>query len=310
MLTLNEKQPKIPQVDQTRRAHPWDKPPRLWSLWEMLNSYARYFCFMQSRFKEICGRLRIEEMDGDTLISVPGPDGSIGWTGLADDEDGLWLPFRKMCEELDLDSAVAQIDRLRAELKSPRLHRSQLRTLIEDLHNRIEDGLSCRYFLYVPKPKVPYWENELYFGEDVAEKIPNAREDIYEACSCFAAGRYSATVYHCVGIMQAAFFQVGEAGLNCTINLDVDDWGSVTRKIEQAVGELEKQAKAQSKDAAVWSKWKTMEPLYGELISDVNAVKKAWRHTSAHFRQTFKEEQASKVLDKVGDFMKTVVKLL
>ena len=219
-----------------------------------------------------------------------------------------WLETAEsLCKDLKLKMCLEHINWMR--INRTEKHDWMFRSL-DELRRRIDQELNTAWFLYVPVGKVSYWENELYFGEDVAEKIPDAREDIYEACSCFAVGRYSATVYHCVGIMQAAFFQVGKTDLNCIIDLDVDDWGSVTRKIQQAVDKLEERAKAQSKDAAAWAKWKTIEPLYNELISDVNAVKKAWRHTSAHFRQKFKEEQAEKVLDKVEDFMKTVAKLL
>jgi hypothetical protein len=270
----------------------------------MLNKYAA----IVRRSEEVLASL-VLHIRADLMQNGDVPLADAGWAKFV--AEGTWVNLRNLCKELELDSVSEQLNRIQL-LSSNGSHAtlSELDRQISELKNRFADQLMSRWFLHVPTAKVPCWENELYFGEDVAEKIPDAKEDIYEACSCFAVGRYSAAVYHCIGIMQAAFFQVGKANLSCTIDLDVDDWGSASKKIEEAVESLRKQAQARSKDASDWSMWKQVEPLYAELISDVNAVKKAWRHTSAHFRQKFNEEQAEKVLDKVGDFMKTVAKLL
>src|SRR5229473_2843999 len=91
MLTLDEKQPKIPQVDQSRRAHPWNGPSRLWSLWEMLKAYARYFSAMQVAFTEISGRLGLEMLANDNSILAPSLDG-YAWMAAANAD--FWEQFR------------------------------------------------------------------------------------------------------------------------------------------------------------------------------------------------------------------------
>jgi thymidylate synthase len=274
----------------------------------MLSCYLRYFSFMQVAFADMAKRLRLERLAGDTSNLEPAGDGS-EWSSWHDPK--FWADFRKECEAIDLDSATAQIDRIVSELKStPDMRRSELERLFDDLRNRIHDQLGSRWFLYVPLAKAPYWENEDRFGEDVSQKIADARHDIYEACSCFAVGRNDATVYHCIGIMQAALFKLAVALNSERIDLDVDDWGSVISKLQKAVNALEATAKAHSSDPNIWAEWKRLEPKYNEIISDANAVKKAWRHTTAHFRQRYEPEQAEKVLDKVGDFVRDVADLL
>jgi len=274
----------------------------------MLSQYVRYFSFMQVAFSDMGKRLRLERIAGDTSNLEPTIDGS-EWSSWHD--PNFWADFRKACESIDLDSATAQIDRIVDELRAkPQMRRSDLENLFNELRLRIHDQLSTRFFLYVPLAKASYWENEDRFGEDVSEKIPDARHDIYEACSCFAVGRHDATVYHCIGIMQAALFKLASTLNSERIDLDVDDWGSVISKLQRVVNTLETTAKANSADADIWAEWKRLEPKYNEIISDANAVKKAWRHTSAHFRQTYEPEQAEKVLDKVGDFVKDVADLL
>lgn len=195
------------------------------------------------------------------------------------------------------------------------MRRTDLAARLEELRNRIQDELKSRQFLYIPPSKAVYWENEELFGEEVLEAIPEAREDIGEACSCLAVGRNQASVYHCIGIMQAALFKLAEhlstaSGMGFTLNLDVDDWGSVGTKIHTAVDKLRERATLKGGDPAVYAAWKAQEPVYAELESDLTAVKKAWRHTIAHYRQRYTAGQAQKVLDRVRDFVRQVASLL
>jgi hypothetical protein len=284
----------------------------------MLSHYAGFFSAMQVSFTQMIDRLALEMSWTNTPISQPLPNGTAGWSVFAEDPD-FFAVLRTICAQVDLDSAVSQIDRISEDLRArPNMLRSQFRTLIEDLRNRIYDQLGARQFLYVPFALTSYWENPTLFGDDVFNKIPSATNDIFEAGSCFAVGRAGGTVYHCMGIMQAALFAIAEhlatlnPNLKITINLDVDDWGSVVKKIQTAIDALEQSALAKQRagDATAYPQWKSIEPGYNEMISDLNAVKKAWRHTHAHFRQTFDEEHARKILEKVGDFIKHAATLL
>jgi hypothetical protein len=273
----------------------------------MLKQYARFFSAMQVHFTEMVGRLRLEALDNNSSILDPGPDGH-DWSAVSG--AAFWQPFQESCTEIDLDSASAQIDRIRDELKSrPDMLRLQFCGLIEELRNRVKDDLQAKLFLYIPKAKAGYWENETLFGEEVFNKVPEATDDIYEAGSCFAANRPGGTVYHCMGIMQAALFKVGKE-IGCTIDLETDDWGSAETKIKEVLKRERMAAERQKGDVQAFARWKRKEAAYNELISDLNAVKKAWRHTSMHFRQTFTLEHAGKILEKVKDFAQHAASLL
>jgi hypothetical protein len=282
----------------------------------MLSQYAFHFSMMQVAVTDMVRRFRLERLMGDTSNLIPASDGST-WESFHDPI--FWANYREVCEGVDLDSATAQIDRIVSELKrKPDMRRSELETLFNDLQQRIHDQLLKRFFLYISLDNSPYWENEDRFGEEVSQKFPEATDDIYEACSCYAVGRAGGVVYHCLGVMQAVLFKVAQhlGGLNpslkITIDLNVDDWGSVVKKIQQAIDGLEQQTlqKQRAGDLTAYPNWKAIESDYNELISDVNAVKKAWRHPHAHFRQTFTLEQAKKILDKVQEFTKHAATLI
>lgn len=273
----------------------------------MLNHYARVFVAMSLIIRDATTRLRLEEMGGDTLITEPSLDDAEGWSGIL--EGTFWTGLRGACEEIDLDSATDQIDRICQAKGKSNLHRSQLRALLEELNNRIKDQLMYRWFVYVPQSKAHLWENETLFGDEVFNKISEATYDICEAGSCLAVGRPGGTVYHCMGIMQAALFKVGQQ-LGCPIDLDLDDWGSVEKKIAEKVDDLRKVAEAKKGDATAWALWKQQETNYSELLIDLSRVKKAWRHPSAHFRQVYTLEHAAKIFDRVEDFAKQAATLL
>jgi hypothetical protein len=279
----------------------------LWSLFEMLNIYARYFARTCVLFTEMIDHLKLEIFVDDAPISTPSSDGS-GWEGYAKRE--FWEQCRAACEGLDLDSAMDQVDRVVAAFASkPEMRRSKLQSLIEDLRNRILDQLKSRWMLYMPLDRVGYWEQEALFGEEVFNKIPEITIDVYEAGSCYAAGRAGGTVYHCMGIMQGATFKAGKE-IGCIINLEIDDWGTAESKIKAALDQQRIIAEQKKGDATAYALWKRKEAGYNELLSDLNAVKKAWRHTHMHFRQTFNLEHAKKILDKVQEFAQYAATLI
>lgn len=282
-----------PSVSPAKITEIWtEEPGDLWNLWLMLKAYAKAFVELQRilEFKtfELSGELK------DDFQKVPTDARS-----RVDKE--CFIPLERICRELNLGAALQKISYMRG--KAVWEVEWACEGLVE-LQEFVEKELASRQFLYVPKSR--YWENEVLFGEEVFVKIPEATHDIYEAGSCLAAGRADATVYHCMGIMQAVTYKAGEK-IGCTINLDADDWGSAEMKIRNALNNERKIAE-QGKDHDVWATWKRKEASYNELISDLRAVKYAWRHTSMHFRQTFTIEQAEKILDKVTDFAVHVAK--
>jgi len=263
------------------------------------------FAAIQMYLTQAIDRLKIEIVIADTPIREPTEDGHQASEMFG---ETLWRLFRKRCEAINLTSAIKQLARIEDELElHPGIKRSQLLALFEELRNRLEDELQSRMFLYVEN--TVYWENETLFGSEVFDKIWEATDDIYEAGSCFAVGRAGGTIYHCMGIMQAVLFKIGNA-LGCTINLDIDYWGTVTQTIRGALDVRRKQAEVNKGDIDAWAEWKRLEASYNELLSDLGAVEKAWRHPSAHHRQTYTIAQAEKVLDKVKDFAQHAATLL
>jgi hypothetical protein len=113
-----------------------------------------------------------------------------------------------------------------------------------------------------------------------------------------------------MGIVQETIFKVAR-NLGATIHPEIDDWGTAETKINEKLEERRRHAETVRKgDPISWSEWKKTEAAYAELISDLNAAKKATRHRTAHYRERYNEVQADKALRKVEDFVRHAATLL
>jgi hypothetical protein len=221
------------------------------------------------------------------------------WQRISDKEHGqvdeLLTKAERYCKELDLQSSVAQIEWIRSATSWS--HTFMARAL-DELRRRIEGELKYRQFLYVPLHRQGYYDQAELFGPLVAKHFHSATDDIVEAGNCFALGRWTATVHQCLGVMQAGLIGLARH-LKCSVNIHVDTWEDIIIKVENGI---------KAKRAAIGNKarWKELEPFYNEVVSDLRAVKNAWRNTDAHFRRSFDEAGSLKVLEKVRDFMQNL----
>ena len=130
--------------------------------------------------------------------------------------------------------------------------------------------------------------------ETIIAKFPAALDNIEEASKCIALGRNTACVYHLSGIVQEALESLGRK-LGVPLDPTSDTWNRLIDKIVKAIT---------AKSTAVPKKtWKALEPFYSELVSDIKALKNAWRNPTMHFRRTYTDEQAEKVYARVQEFM-------
>ena len=200
------------------------------------------------------------------------------------------------CSELSLLSALDQLDFIR---RANNWSYDGVRQHLDEFRRRIEGELKRRTFLYVPTPRSEYYDQQNYSVHLVAKRFPSACDDIIEVGNCFALGRWTATVHHCIGVMQVGLIALAKH-LKQPIDINVDDWGQIIDKVKRG---------SEAKLATIpRARRKKLEPFYNELLLDLGAVKTASRNPHAHFRRSFDEDQAHKVLDKLRDFMQNLAK--
>lgn len=195
-----------------------------------------------------------------------------------------------LCGELHLRSASALIARARAD--KPWAGTAFAHTL-KEVRSRILDDLKNVQFQLIPESRLQHFDGP-YFGEHVERAFPSAVDDMREAGTCFALGRWNAVAYHSMGVMQVGLVALARH-LKCQVDLNVETWDPIINKIVAAV-----ESKRQSMPKP---KWKLVEPFYDEVTSDLRALKNAYRNTIAHYRRSFDEPQAHKVLERVRELM-------
>lgn len=171
----------------------------------------------------------------------------------------------------------------------------------EDFH-RVVSGLSQiniglkdemygrKVFALSPAEEDYYVGGVKLFGDAVVDAFPDAVEDIAEAGKCFACGRYTASVFHLMRVMERAVHMLGKK-LAVTVT-DKNNkelvWGLIASNIGESI---KKMPKGQNKDE--WSQ------VHSLLVS----VKDAWRNNTMHPKGTYTEDEAKVVFDAVRGFM-------
>lgn len=217
--------------------------------------------------------------------------------------DGYLAEAERLSSELNLRSTYDLVCSVRAD-RPFWVGRSFIFSL-KDIRSRLEGDLKHVNFYLVPLSKFEYYDKP-YFAEKIETRFKDAFDDMREAGNCFALGRWTGVVHHCMAIVQTGILELGK-DLNCSLDEYLHDWNEMLTALENAIGVKREAILGGSKRKAAnadRSKWNKLEPFYAEVLSDVRDMKNAWRNPGFHFRlPPFDEPKAKKVLDKVRDFM-------
>ena len=154
--------------------------------------------------------------------------------------------------------------------------------------------LEDRIFYYVPSLKAWLLDGGT-FGGEVADRFPDAVTDLDEASNCLAMSRNTASVFHLMRAMELFVREVGVklgAAVLDKNNADLD-WGIIVANIN---AKIEKMAKGDERDS--WS----------EISSLLYHVKQCWRNRTMHPKQTYTDEEATKIYEAVKNFAATLAK--
>jgi hypothetical protein len=266
----------------------------------MLKCYAFQFAELQSRLE--CFVLVIADL-AEGWKAKYDVDFEVAKNRPLNQQIEEWLERAEhLCAELNLRSAHEHVARVRTDKPWLGTHFAHA---LKEVHRRIEDDLKHVSFLLVPLSKIKYYDRP-YFGESVESRFLGARDDMREAATCFALGRWTAVVHHCMAIVQWGMIELGK-DLNCELDKYLHDWNDMLTNLQQAIetkrATILGGSKAKASPSAK-SKWAEREPFYSEVLGDVRDMKNAWRNPGFHFRlPPFDETKARKVLEKVRDFM-------
>jgi hypothetical protein len=200
----------------------------------------------------------------------------------------LWLQHSTF---LNLPVSASQIKRTLKKIGEPQCTTSDFRTMVIELRSRIDDEIEAVAFMYIPPHEANYCKDEPHFGEQVSNKFPKTVGDIQEAAKCFGVGRYTASVFHLMRVMEFATQHLGKR-LNITL-VNEKRWHNILDEVDKAIKALPIGS----------SRLKAKRNRLAEASAHLRMVKDAWRNDVMHPKETYTPEEAERIFRNVKDFM-------
>lgn len=258
-------------------------PQRVVSLLDMLLNYAQAFTLIVADIEKLRAQLLIYANDqGINSLTLQTPR-------MQEFRDNL-EKLMATCQQVDqLDRMYPPIGRIITRIDQG-VSPAELYHAVDALHFQLFDELN-RLPLYLVDPRLAaIYDSAFPFGEEVFEKFPSAIGDVEDAAKCLALGRATATVFHCMRVME-----VGLRVLSRELGIEyAPSW-------EAHINQIEKQLTASHK--AKTASWKRKEPFFRELLGILNSVKIAWRNPTMHIARRYSAQEAEDIFKAVQTFM-------
>ena len=175
----------------------------------------------------------------------------------------------------------------------PRIQ-SKFETRLEMLLATIQSEMGSELFIWIPPRHAKcYTQEKLFFGALVSNKFPSASLDIAEAGKCFALGRHTAAVMHCMRVLEHGLRALC---LRLEIPFGETSWKSSINKIEKRLIILDSQVKQKTS-------WRKKRQFYQEAAAEFSHFKDAWRNHAAHGHEHYSEQRAEKIIGHTRNFM-------
>lgn len=216
-----------------------------------------------------------------------------GWRELARISLGDLLPE---CEALGLVVAAKQIrDAINVLNWGPvRGEQGAMSRAANMIASTVETELSVRLFFFLPADRAGRYNELNPFGDEVASKFPDAMFDIEEASKCFALGRWTASVFH-----QMRVVEIGLEAFARAIGAQIgngENWQQTLTAISREINVIESTKPTPD--------WKERIELYSATAVHIRDIKNAWRNPSMHVRGSYDEDRARDILNATRAFMR------
>jgi hypothetical protein len=218
--------------------------------------------------------------------------------------------LRILSEQFEADpSLIEALKSLRDDAKGPKFDRreSVVVARFRPILHGIQNNLNSRAFMFVPVERTQYWENYDLFGEDFILAFPKlAVFEMLEVGNCYAAGRNTACVFHCIRVAEFALRKLARK-LRASVSdkgkthpLEYADWDKVITSIRNKITEIRGIPRGAKKQEKL--------QFYSNLADQCEYMKDIWRNEIMHMRRRYNAAEALAVIGRVRDFVQPFVK--
>jgi hypothetical protein len=273
----------------TLRRPSLNNPPKLYGLWSLWNIMERFFA---ENFFLLFDVLNSRERD--TRLSF--------WRLSTNDLKLVEtvLRFESSCKRLGLNASAAQISEIKFYQEQGGLTVGKFRDMCVDLHRRLQHELEDRvFFALSPEEAHEYWKKKDILSPEVSAKYPaELLDDFEEAGNCMATGRYTASVFHLMRVMETAVKRLAQRH-QVTLPDDLH-WGGILSAIKPAIEGMPKSSDAE----------RQLRNQHSEVFSLLYHVKQAWRNDTMHPKRTYTANQAKEIFAACKSYLVTLSDVL
>ena len=273
---------------------PWENwPYPLVSWWDMEQfSIAPLYAVatLLSQLKTSCAEYAQEQEKQKGVAFLPAPLKQVLRKNLRE--------IRLELERLDLKMAVACIDDALLDLKMNFITLEQLDRIYGELDNSIRRDMQTTLFFHVDFKRREFYDQQMLFGPKVAHAFPRAFDDIREAGTCYAFGRFTSCVFHLMRVME-----IGVQTFGHMLGVDFPEdkeWGKILNIATGKINEQTDLRPRRSRDPEIVT--------WNQILAHLNSVKIGWRNPTMHPNESYDAGEAEELLALVQTFMKSLAK--
>jgi hypothetical protein len=279
------------------------EPGRLWSRWDIMIKFdVRLLITRMSHLErlenELLGHTRRPAHPlGMQMLESDSPDAIFTDCG----RKWVWTYLEPLQDELKpLNLVAAQLEIQNIWNHAHEWSGRRMAEGMKTLRWTIEEQLRDLFFLYLDAKEAELFDNKSPLGDDVLIAFPSTSEESREAAQCFALGRHTACVFHCMRVLETGLhIMAADVG----VNFDIQNWQNVIDQIESKVKNL---GKTLPRGSAKTERMKFLS----EASKEFTYFKDGWRNHVAHNRSSHDANQAASMLNHIKAFMGSLAKWL
>jgi hypothetical protein len=181
----------------------------------------------------------------------------------------------------------------------------KIETRLSSIIQEILVNLNSKKFMFMPGDQASYWENIAKFGDDFLLRFGEAAGiEAVEAGNCYAAGRWTACVFHCMRVAEYGLralakllrVKISDKGKECP--LEYGDWTKVITAIRAKIIEAHKGSAGPKKTE--------MLRRNSSLADHCEYMRDIWRNEVSHARRRYNAEESLAVISRVREFMQSI----
>jgi hypothetical protein len=207
----------------------------------------------------------------------------------------------KFMEELARECPqCVQIDKDGVQIKGAQLATDRSVYYLEVIHSTFLAELATHTFKAISQEKARFCDPNWLMGTTLFTKYPDTVDEFQRAGRCFAYGENTACVFHLMRVTDFYLHKVGESIPGFTY--DARGWDGLGKAIAKKMEE-----KYQTKT----DEWKSKEPFYAEILTDIQAISRGHRNPALHeLEKKYDEREAEYMLTVIEGFARHVAEKL